>query len=224
MDQSSGWIRFGGICGVVFGVLILISIFSAPNPPSSSASAKDVLDYMTANKDAVIISTSIGVPVASLFALWFIGTLAHVVRGVDGESRQLAMVGLAAGIATTGVVLAASTLWIALAANAQDLGNSPVVKVFADARNIGFGTSTLAGSVFTGAMSLAMARGQGAWRGVGIYGIVAAAFALGVGLAGFATRGRIGILGLFAILAFIIWLIATGIIVAMKGTVLASKS
>src|SRR6476660_9525903 len=72
--------RYAAATGIFFVVLVVIGFLVQPKPPSSDASAVEVLEYVKDHHDALhVIQLIFGL--AGFFFIWFIGALRSLLGG-----------------------------------------------------------------------------------------------------------------------------------------------
>jgi hypothetical protein len=144
---SSDWL--GPATGIVFVVLLAITLILAGEGVDPADGAEEVLSYYSDNEDQVLISGFLG-GLAAVFFLFFAGWLRKVLREAEGPGGALSAVSFAGAIifAVGGAV--ASTLSIALAESFDDIDPTAFEAVNAIAYNwfipfaVGFSTFLLA--------------------------------------------------------------------------------
>jgi hypothetical protein len=56
MENSMALIRLGGLCGILFVILLIPGVFAArPDVPDASLSAPQVLDYFEGKRGALLV-------------------------------------------------------------------------------------------------------------------------------------------------------------------------
>jgi hypothetical protein len=99
MTNSTALVRLGGICGILFVILLIPGIFAArPDVPDASLSARQVLDYFDHKQGALLIGNGLSFIFAAFFFLWFLGVLHSVLRNAEGGETGLSSVALAGGL------------------------------------------------------------------------------------------------------------------------------
>src|SRR4051794_494540 len=93
------WERYGAASGIAFGILLLVAVFIAPQPPHINASAPKIAAYYAAHRHAVLAAGVIGA-FATLAAILFIAHLRHVYDRVENGIEGLSTVVYASGLAT----------------------------------------------------------------------------------------------------------------------------
>jgi hypothetical protein len=99
MANSTALVRLGGICGILFVILLVPGIFAArPDVPDASLRAQQVLDYFDDKQRALLIGNGLLFIFAAFFFLWFLGVLHSVLRNAEGGEIGLSSVALAGGL------------------------------------------------------------------------------------------------------------------------------
>ena len=80
-------VRWGGVAGIVFVVLIVITIVTAGSPPAGDDSADKIREFMIDKRSALLIGNAIGL-FAVPFVVWFFVVLRDVLRG-DATANAL---------------------------------------------------------------------------------------------------------------------------------------
>lgn len=78
--MSDRMVRWGGIAGIVFVVLILVTVFATGSPPMADDPADKLRTFFVDHRTALLVSNVIGM-VAIPFALWFAVVLRELFRG-----------------------------------------------------------------------------------------------------------------------------------------------
>ena len=97
--MSDRTIRFAGVAGIVFVVLILITVFSTGSPPMADDPVDKIRAFLVDHRSALLISNVIAFA-AIPFVLWFAVVLRELVRG-DRTANALGTLSLA-GLLVTG--------------------------------------------------------------------------------------------------------------------------
>jgi hypothetical protein len=89
MENSTALARFGGICGILFVLLLIPGIFLArPDVPDASLSNRQVLDYFGDKQVALQMGNGLSFIFAAFFFVWFLGLLHGVLRRAEGEAAS----------------------------------------------------------------------------------------------------------------------------------------
>jgi hypothetical protein len=99
MENSAALVRLGGVCGVLFVVLLVPGVFAArPDVSDASLSAQQALEYLDDKHGALMIGNGLSFIFAAFFFLWFLGLLHGVLRSAEGEESGLSSVALGGGV------------------------------------------------------------------------------------------------------------------------------
>jgi hypothetical protein len=116
--RSNDWV--GPATGVVFVVLLAITLILAGEGVDPKDGAEEVLSYYSDNEDEVRISGFLG-GLAVVFFLFFAGWLRRLLREAEGPGGWLSAVSFAGGIVFAVAGAVASTLNIGLAESFDDV-------------------------------------------------------------------------------------------------------
>jgi len=98
MENSTALVRLGGVCGILFVILLVPGVLVArPDVPDASLSAQQVLDYFDDKQGALLIGNGLSFIFAAFFFLWLLGVLHGVLRSAEGEHSGLSSAALAGG-------------------------------------------------------------------------------------------------------------------------------
>lgn len=175
-------VRFGGISGILFVVLVIpLYIVGTPDAPSNLAEAEEVVRYFAGNASGFLIFNGVFAIFCLFFFLWFLGILRGVLRGAEGEGGLLSSVALAGGLIYAALVSVGWVTEIAYPAAETRFVNF-------EAAQLGFLTLVLAAwsyvfanagmSVLVSAASLIILRTGILPRWLALFGLVAALLAL----------------------------------------------
>ena len=99
MANSRALVRLGGICGILFVILLTPGLFIAcPNVPDNNLSTQRVLNYLNDRQDVLMVGNGLSFIFAAFFFLWFLGVLHSVLRSAEGQEIGLSTVALAGGL------------------------------------------------------------------------------------------------------------------------------
>src|SRR5438552_1096759 len=90
--------RLVGAAGIVFVVLTLIPFFAVPPPPAAGAAAKDVAQYYTDHRAALLPLGWVGF-LGFVGSFFFVGGLIAIFKRAEGEAGWLWLVVLGSGVA-----------------------------------------------------------------------------------------------------------------------------
>ena len=115
MDDSRSWERYGALGGILFVILVIVSIAISGSVPKASDSTAKILKYFRDNKDGIEVAAFVG-GLATVPILWWAGSLwARMRRAENGQPRLalIAVLGLVLGGAGQ-LVASALTATVAL--------------------------------------------------------------------------------------------------------------
>jgi len=172
------WEKYGAASGVAFGILLVVAIFAAPQPPHIDASPQKIAAYYTSHRHAVITAGVFGT-LASVAAVLFISHLRHVFDRVEKGIEGLSTVIYAAGLATVAASLISGVLSTTLAFMTAQPGagvDAGMVRAFYDVAYVSNGPTFMLLATFLGAVAIGMIRGEVATPALGWFaGFVAVA-------------------------------------------------
>ena len=96
MDDTK-WERWGALGGIVFAVLVLVTVILPGEPPGIGDSTSDVVEFIADKGDELRYSAYIG-GVATIFLFWWLGSLWRLMRRLEGGSPRLTVAALAGGV------------------------------------------------------------------------------------------------------------------------------
>ena len=194
-------IRWAGFAGIVFVVLVVVTIAVSGSPPKPDDSAEKIRQYFVDHRGGVIAGNFVGLFMTS-FILWFGVVFRELFRG-DRTSSTLGTASLAGILVTVPLAVAGSALQLSAVyvdGAASHLGDD-VVRLIYSAQALCFAGASSGLVVFAAAATLAVRRTQVLpsylmWLGLlAVVGNIAAFFsALGpgsffLGFAGITTFG-----------------------------------
>ena len=212
--------QLGAATGIVFVVALLASfVFGPDKPPGFNDTAQQVSSYVHDNRDQIQAATALTV-FAGFFFLWFLGSLARTLRRAEGRGPgRLGAIAFAGGITTIAVAtVGQAAFWTA--AYHTDLDPSVVRGLY----DLGSGAFLLVGigiAALIGASSVVGLRTGALPPWLAAYGAVFSAFTLVVTVVGsFQETGGFspsdGFLGLLVFLGFLVWTLATSIVLVRQ--------
>jgi hypothetical protein len=210
VNQPTKWERYAALGGVLFVVLVIVSIAVMGSTPKSSDSASKILKSFQDHKDGIKVGTFIG-GLAAIPLLWWAGSLyARMRRAEDGQTRLalIAVLGLVLGGAgQIGMAAIDATVVLTL----RSVGANEAKFFFVMGQN--FASAALIGlAVLTFAVSVLAFRTRVfpiwvAWIGiVDAIAFVVASYAVAT------TGDAIGGVGFGAFILWAIWIIVTSVI------------
>ena len=209
------WERYGAATGIGFGLLLLVAIFAAPQPPHIDASGQKILTYYANHRHAVLTAGVFGA-FSTLAAVLFISHLRHVFDRVEHGIEGLAAVVYAAGIGAVAVSMLSGIVQATLAfttVQPGDLVDGGTARALYDFAWIGNGMTFMLSSLFLAAIAVGMIRGEVATPALGWF---AAAISLvsvvaGVGEITVSSYSAAwNVVGLVAIVGLGAWTITAG--------------
>jgi hypothetical protein len=97
--SGGGLARLGGICGLLFVLLIVPAyVVGYPDAPTSTSSAREVLGYFGTSAGTFVLFNGTVALLSTFFFLWFLGVLHGVLRRAEGVDGVLSTVALAGGM------------------------------------------------------------------------------------------------------------------------------
>jgi hypothetical protein len=106
MVDDSKWERWGALGGILFVIMVLVSVFLPGSPPKTSDSAAKIVKYFGDNGDEIRWAGYIGL-LATIPLFWWLSSVWRLMRRGEGGSPRLAVMALG------GAVFAAVTAAIA---------------------------------------------------------------------------------------------------------------
>lgn len=203
------WERYGAATGIAFGILLLVAIFAAPQPPHVDASTQKIVAYYTDHRRAVVTAGVFGA-FASVAAVMFIAHLRHIFDRVENGIEGLSTVIFAAGLATVGIAALGGIIQTTLAfmtAQPGELVDGSLVRALYDLNYVSFGPTFLLLALFLGAIGLGMVRGEVATPALGWFAALVAAVSVAASIGqmtvsnyttGWTALSLVAILGLAA--------------------------
>lgn len=209
------WERYGAASGIAFGILVLVAVFVAPQPPHVDASAQKIVSYYTDHRHAVLASGVFGA-FATIAAILFIAHLRHVYdrveHGIEGLSTVVYAAGLMAVAASLFFGLMSTTLAF-LVAQPGGLLDSGLVRALYDMGYVGNGIASVLTALFLAGNAVAMVRGEATTPAIGWFAGLAAAVNLAAGLSGLTVSSYTSgwtVVFLVALLSLSAWSIVAG--------------
>jgi hypothetical protein len=157
--------------------------------------------------------------VASIFFVWFLGSVRSYLRAAEGGTGRLSAVAFAGGIVTLGFLMFSLTVTTALADGMAENADPDTSRAFyalvIQASDLTFFPVV----AFTGASALVILRTKALPAWLGWLGIGVAVLSLSRGTAFFVEVGPFssaGVLESVAIMAFLLWLLLTSILLVRR--------
>jgi len=203
------WEKYGAASGIAFGILLVVAIFVAPQPPHIDASAQKIVAYYSSHRHSVVASGVFGA-FATVAAVLFIAHLRHVFDRVEKGVEGLSTVIYAAGLVTVAASLMSGGLSTTLAFMTVQPGggvDAGLVRALYDVTYVSYGPTFLLLATFLGAVAIGMIRGEVATPALGWFAAVVAATSVAAAIgqltvssysAGWTAVSLVAILGLAA--------------------------
>lgn len=213
--------RIGAATGVVAVIFIVLSGLWLGTPPGFNDSADQVADYVSDNRGALQASAAFTI-LSGVFFIWFLGSLTQALRRAEGRGPgRLAPVAFAGGI--LGFAFAGIGTVLQWAPSYHEGLDPFLIQALWDAGNVSY--AVMAGVGFTiliGASSVVALTTGALPRPLGWFGGALALLTLVVGtVAAFSETGAFapsdGALGYIAFVGFLIWLLASSIVLFMRA-------
>lgn len=206
-------IRWGGVAGIVFVVLIVITIVIAGSPPAGDDTVDKIREFMVDHRTALLIGNTIGLA-AVPFLIWFFVVLREVLRG-DMTANALGTATLSGVLLTASLAMAGGSVSVAAVhvdGAVTQLGDDSLRIVYS-AQNLLFG-ATSAGLVLLSITAALAIRRTGA---LPIYTMWLALLATLGNLVAMATTLSAGAasVGFVGLGTFALFVLVTGITMAM---------
>jgi hypothetical protein len=129
-------VRFGGMAGVVFVVLTIVSAAIVPGAPAADATPKAITGYYLEHHDALVASSILSA-VAVVFLLVLLSAVRHALHIVEGAEGFLADTVFGAGVLLAAVLVIDAVLTDALAQRIVNDGGATVSGTFEIALLVG---------------------------------------------------------------------------------------
>jgi hypothetical protein len=212
--------RLGAATGIVFVVaLVAAFVFGPDKPPGFDDTAQQVSSYVHDNRDETQAATAL-IVIGGFSFLWFLGSLARTLRLAEGQGPgRLGAVAFAGGVTTIGVAIVGQCAQWA-ASYHTDLDPTLVRGLY----DVGSGAFLLVGigiAALIGASSVVALRTGTLPSWLAGYGAVFTVYILVVTVVGsFKETGAFspsdGFLGLLVFLGFLVWTLATSIVLVRE--------
>ena len=122
---SGSWARYAPLAGLVAVVLLVVSVIvTGFDSVDTNDSTAKVVKFWLDNDSQQIAGAILGA-IATVFLLWFLGSLRSAFRAAEGGTGRLSSIAYAGGIVLVGFALVDSALQFAVAESAGDV--PPVV-------------------------------------------------------------------------------------------------
>ena len=85
MAESTALVQLGGICGILFGILLMAGLFATrPDVPDDNLSTQRVLNYLNNRQDMLVAGNGLSFILATFF-LWLLGALHSALYIAEGQ-------------------------------------------------------------------------------------------------------------------------------------------
>jgi hypothetical protein len=85
MAESTALVQLGGICGILFGILLMAGLFATrPDVPDDNLSTQRVLNYLNNRQDMLVAGNGLSFILATFF-LWLLGALHSALCIAEGQ-------------------------------------------------------------------------------------------------------------------------------------------
>ncbi len=209
MDDSR-WERYGALGGVVFVVLVIVSIIAVSGNAKPSDSASKILKYFNDNKDGIKVSAFVSI-VAAVPIIWWAGSLWARLHRVGDRHNRLAVIAVL-GLLIAGVgnlTQTAVNAGVALDLRTVGATSAKFFYVLSGA----FGAGGLVGiAVLVFAVSVAAFRLHAFPAWVGWLGVVDGIVMLVAAYSIATTSDSINALGFIGFILWAVWILATSVV------------
>ncbi len=213
--RSSGerWERYAAAGGILFVVMVVVSILALPENPGSSAPAAELAAYYAGHHGADLVSDYWSFAGSIPFVMFLVALSGRLYRA---GIRTLAFVALGAGLIGEAFELIATAIEFALASSVYKYGSPDLVKALYVIASKEFYVSNAFYAFFLAAASIALLRATVLARWVGGIGLAgAAAFILSA--ASIANpHGPLGIMLLVAEALSLLWILLTSVLMLRR--------
>jgi len=219
MLPESLWDRLGAASGILFAILSIVSIFTAPQPPKAGDEIEVILPYYAHHRGGVL-TTAYLTGLAVIFFLIFLANLYTLLRNAEGGAGRLSLAAAFGGLVVTAGIIGGTAFQTALAFRTErDMSDAAVVQSLFDMQNILFAITGFPGAVLfvSAALVILFTRILPVW--LGWAGIVVAAVELlttGGMLARVGPLASGGIIGLIGFVLVTLWILAASIIMLTR--------
>jgi len=219
--NEAKWERWAAATGIAFVVLLVASAFIVPAaPPKANDSIAKITSYYAKHRKALLSAGYLG-GVATIFFLWFLGSLRSVLRAAEGGAGRLSAVAFGAGLVTTAVALGSGAASNAITLKVIETpGSAAVIRALFDVSSLALVF------IWFPVATLAAATGTVAWR-TGVLpkwyaqaSLLAAIVFLVGGSGVYLDSGPLATGGVFPFIVFIIfalWALVTSILLVQRA-------
>jgi len=216
MDDSK-WERWGALGGILFVVMVLVSVLLPGSPPNTSDSAAKIVKFFADNGDEIRWGGYIGL-LATIPLFWWLSSVWRLMRRGEGGSPRLTVIALAGAVfAAVTAAVAAVILAVVPIVGVKTVGPSAARFFYILSANLG-ATPLIGVAALIGAFSALIIRSRLLPVIVGWFGAIVALIAL-VGAAAVATTDdavfTISFVG-FGLAS--LWVLVVSILMLMRRT------
>ncbi|MEX0682086.1 MAG: DUF4386 family protein [Dehalococcoidia bacterium] len=216
------WWRLGGIAGIAWIVVFVVSIVLQGESPSRDDSIEDIRQYFSDDGDMYLVGDWLIGVAFFFFFLPYAVVLSYMVRRDDGMPPILANLVVIGAVTATVFGGVASIPWGALAIGAAENPevDDSAIRTLMELDTYGFTLSQLPIGLFLAASSLAIWRTGALWRWLGLLGGLAAIL-LVVGAAWTIDgdeEGGIAILGFIGFPGTLLFILISSVGMIMRKT------
>lgn len=198
MDDRK-WERAAGFGGILFVLLIIVTVVLSGEPPTTSDRPGEVAKYFADHLDEIRYTGVIGV-VMALPLVWWGASVYRMIERATGNARLgvMAVVGLAVGV-TAGAL--SSVILAAAAIDAAALGPGGLRFFYLVASNLN-GVLGIGGALVSAAIAVAVIRTGVLPKWFGWYAAVASLFQTLMALTVGSTRDAVAGVGFIGLISF----------------------
>ena len=216
MRNSERWAAGSGIGFVLAAALGFLIV---PDPPSVDEGSEFILNFFASN-DSDLMWQGFFYGLASVFLLWFAGTLAGALRRAEGDQAgRLPAIIVASAASATALFLLGITTWGAIASGVEVMDQGVAYGLY-QLGNYAFVITDFPAAAFVWAVALGIVRtaflpASVAWVG-GIVGLLLLVNAGGRMLADEPAFAAGGTAGTIIFMLFIVWVLVASIFLVQR--------
>ncbi|MGP4016924.1 hypothetical protein [Saccharopolyspora sp. 5N708] len=218
--NERAWERAGAISGLAAAVLLLVSLFLNPLPPTSEEPVLAFF-YVAANRSTVLLSALLAT-VAGVVFLWFVGHLRHLLQRAEGGAEAFSPVVFGAGVGLAIMTMVSTlpvTTLVSLSRNVESASQS-MVFVLSELHRLSLGALGLLIALFAATAGAAMVRRELMAPWLGWFGFAVGLIGLVAGVTSFYVPGVfVTIASLVTGVVFAVWLGLTSVLMAYRPEV-----
>ena len=193
--------RWLGIAGIVFVVLLVVSIFAVPNPPGTHASVTKIVSYYHEHKTGMRVSTYL-IELAVFIGVGFFWHLREHLTALNPANKRLTTLGFAGALifAVSGAVASGISWALADGVDHIDPTSMQTLHVFNSDVNSFLGAPGIALFLAATGVAIIVNRTLPVW--LGWAGVVLALVAL--------------VIGFFGLLGIALWILAACVVLLLR--------